>query len=139
MHTKHTLTMKEIWLVASASEAHALAHGWDVTIAIVDDGGHPLWLQRLDGAAPVSAHVALSKAHTAALARRDTKAIENMINDGRFAFLSAPGIRGMLEGGVALMIAGQCVGAVGVSGVLAADDACIAQAGAQALYDAVAV
>lgn len=139
MQMKHTLSINEIRLVAAASEAHALAQGWAVTIAIVDDGGHPLWLQRLDGAAPLSAHVAQSKARTAALARRDTKALEDMINGGRVAFLSAGAIDGMLEGGVALTVAGRCVGAVGVSGVAAADDARVGQAGAQALYDALAI
>jgi uncharacterized protein GlcG (DUF336 family) len=94
----------------------------------VDDGGHLLWLQRLDGAAPVSAHIAPAKAHTAALGRRETKVYEEMVNGGRSSFLSAPEIKGLLEGGVPIMKDGQCLGAVGVSGVKSAEDAQIARA-----------
>jgi glc operon protein GlcG len=104
-----------------------------VTIAIVDDGGHLLWLQRLDGAAPVSAHIAPAKARTAALGRRESKVYEEMINGGRVSFLSAPAIDGLLEGGVPILVDGQCVGAVGVSGVKSSEDAQIARAGIGAL------
>ncbi len=65
------------------AEAEALQNGWRVAIAIVDDGGHLLWLQRLDGAAPLSAHIAPAKVHTAALGRRDSKDYEDMVNQGR--------------------------------------------------------
>ena len=119
--------------MAAAAESHALANAWAVTIAIVDDGGHLLWLQRLDGAAPISASIAPAKARTAALGRRETKVYEDMINQGRTSFLSAPGLEGMLEGGVPVMIDGQCVGAVGVSGVKSTEDAQIARAGIAAL------
>ena len=102
-------------------------------IAIADDGGHPLWLQRLDGAAPVSAYIAPAKARTAALGRRESRAYEEMINQGRVSFLSAPELRGMLEGGVPIVIDGHCVGAVGVSGVKPNEDAEIARAGIAAL------
>jgi uncharacterized protein GlcG (DUF336 family) len=104
-----------------------------VTIAIVDDGGHLLALQRLDGAAPVSAHIAPAKAHTAALGRRETKVYEDVINGGRTSFLSAPEIKGMLEGGVAIIKDGQCIGAVGVSGVKSNEDAQVAKAGIAAI------
>ncbi len=88
-----------------------------MSIAVVDDGGHLWWLQRLDGAPPISAQIAPAKAHTAALGRRESKVYEDMINQGRVSFLSAPALHGMLEGGVPIMVEGQCVGAVGVSGV----------------------
>jgi glc operon protein GlcG len=104
-----------------------------VTIAIVDDGGHLLWLQRLDGAAPISAEIAPGKARTAALGRRESRVYEEMINQGRTSFLSAPGLRGMLEGGVPVLVEGHCVGAVGVSGVKSAEDAQVARAGIAAL------
>jgi uncharacterized protein GlcG (DUF336 family) len=104
-----------------------------VTIAIVDSGGHLLWLQRLDAAAPVSAEIAPAKARTAALGRRETKVYEDMINGGRVSFLSAPAIQGMLEGGVPILVEGACVGAVGVSGVKSNEDAQIARAGVAAL------
>jgi glc operon protein GlcG len=117
----------------AAAEAEARAHQWAVTIAVVDDGGHLLWLQRLDGAPPVSAHIAPAKAHTAALGRRESKGYEDIINGGRTAFLSAPAIQGMLEGGVPVMAQGHCIGAVGVSGVKSTEDAQIARAGIAAL------
>ncbi|MBS0401486.1 MAG: heme-binding protein, partial [Proteobacteria bacterium] len=98
-----------------------------------DDGGHLLWLQRLDGAPAISSHIAPAKAHTAALGRRDSKGYEDVINGGRTAFLSAPVLQGMLEGGVAIMKAGQCLGAVGVSGVKSTEDAQIARAGIAAI------
>jgi uncharacterized protein GlcG (DUF336 family) len=133
MRTKPTLCHEDLRRMAAAAERHALASAWAVTIAIVDDGGHLLWLQRLDGAAPISASIAPAKARTAALGRRETKVYEDMINQGRTSFLSAPGLEGMLEGGVPVMIDGQCVGAVGVSGVKSTEDAQIARAGIAAL------
>ena len=107
-----------------------------MTIAIDDDGGHLLWLQRLDGAAAITAHIAPAKARTAALGRRDSKVYEDVINQGRMAFLSAPLLEGMLEGGVPVMVDGQCVGAVGVSGVKSNEDAQVARAGIAALVAA---
>ena len=99
----------------------------------MDDGGHLLWLQRLDGAAPISAEIAPAKARTAALGRRESRLYEEMINQGRVSFLSAPSLRGMLEGGVPILVNGQCVGAVGVSGVKSTEDAQVARAGIAAL------
>ena len=137
MKTKPCLTMADVKSAAAACEAEALAHGWNVTFAIVDDGGHLLWLQRLDGAAPTSADIGPAKARLAALGRRDTKTYEDMINGGRVSFLSGlaqEGLRGAgLEGGVPIMVDGQCVGAIGVSGVKSAEDAQIAMAGVRAV------
>jgi len=133
MKQKHCLTLDDVKRVAAAAEAEAIKNQWPVTIAIADDGGHLLWLQRLDGAAPTSALIAPAKAHTAALGRRESKFYEDVINQGRNAFLSVPGLSGMLEGGVPIMVEGQCVGAVGVSGVKSTEDAQIARAGIAAL------
>ena len=133
MQTKSVLALSDLRRIAQAAEAEALTNQWPVTIAIVDDGGHLLWLQRLDGAAPISAHIAPSKARTAALGRRDSKVYEDMVNQGRVSFLSAPGIDGLLEGGVPVMVDGQCVGAVGVSGAKSSEDVQIARAGIAAL------
>ena len=133
MQTKSVLTLSDVRLIAAAAESEALANHWAVTIAIVDDGGHLLWLQRLDGAAPISAAIAPAKARTAALGRRESKVYEDVINQGRTSFLSAPVLEGMLEGGVPVMVDGQCVGAVGVSGVKSAEDAQIARVGIAAL------
>jgi uncharacterized protein GlcG (DUF336 family) len=133
MQTKPVLTLEDIKKIAAAAEAHALANGWAVAIAICDDGGHPLWLQRLDGCVPVSAHIAPAKAKTAALGRRESKLYEDVINNGRISFARAPELDGMLEGGVPIMVEGQCVGAVGVSGVKSSEDVLIAKAGIAAL------
>ena len=118
----------------SASEAEAHKHNWAVSIAIVDDGGHLLNFSRLDGAAPFSAHMAPAKANTAALGRRETKIYEDIINNGRFAFITAPDVNGMLEGGVPILKDGQVIGAVGVSGVKSSEDVQIAKAGIEAFY-----
>jgi glc operon protein GlcG len=133
MQQKPFLADVDVGAIATAAVAEAQAHGWAVTIAIVDDGGHLLRLQRLDGAAPISALIAPAKARTSALGRRESKVYEDMINGGRSAFLSAPALDGMLEGGVPVMVGGHCVGAVGVSGVKASEDAQIARAGIAAL------
>lgn len=133
MQTKPTLELSDLKIMVAAAEAEALANHWAVTIAVVDDGGHLLWLQRLDGAAALSAHIAPAKAHTAALGRRESKAYEDVINGGRSSFLSVPALSGMLEGGVPIMKQGHCLGAIGVSGVKSTEDAQIARAGIAAL------
>jgi uncharacterized protein GlcG (DUF336 family) len=129
MKTKFTLESADVKAIAAAAEAEALTNNWAVSICIVDDGGHLLSFQRLDGAAPVSAQIAPGKARTAALGRRESKVYEDIINGGRVSFLSAPGLEGMLEGGVPIMKDGQCLGAVGVSGVKSTEDAQVAKAG----------
>lgn len=133
MKTKATLELADLKTIAAAAEAEALKHGWAVSIAIVDDGGNLMWFQRLDGAAPISAHIAPAKARTSALGLRESKIYEEMINGGRMSFLSAPGLEGMLEGGLPIMKDGQCLGAVGVSGVKSSEDAQVARAGIAAL------
>ncbi len=129
MKTRSYLTLDEIQRIGAAATAEATSKGWNVTIAIVDDGGHLLWLQRLDGAAPISAQIAPAKARTSALGRRESKAYEDMINQGRGAFVTVPGLEAMLEGGVPIMADGQCLGAIGVSGVKSSEDVQIARAG----------
>lgn len=133
MKSKAVLELADVKAIAAAAEAEALKNNWAVAIAIVDDGGHLLWMQRLDGTPPISAHIAPAKAHTAALGRRESKLYEEVINQGRTSFLSAPAIQGMLEGGVPILKDGMCIGAVGVSGVKSQEDAQIAKAGIAAL------
>ncbi len=133
MNQKSYLGLADAKRIAAACEAEALRMQLPVAIAIADDGGHLLWLQRLDGAAPIASHIAPAKANTAALGRRESGAYEEMINKGRTAFLSAPTLAGMLEGGVPLMIDGHCVGAIGISGAKPAEDVQIAKAGVAAL------
>ncbi|MCW0205821.1 heme-binding protein [Achromobacter veterisilvae] len=133
MNTKPVLSAEDVKKVLAAAEAHALQNKWAVTIAVVDDGGHLLGMLRLDDAAPISAHIAPAKAKTAALGRRESRVYEEMINNGRYSFLSAPLIDGLLEGGVPVVAGGHVVGAVGVSGVKSTEDVQIAQAGIAAL------
>ncbi len=133
MKTKPYLELADIKAIAAAAEAEALKNNWAVTIAIVDEGGHLLHLQRLDGAAPISAHIAPAKANTAAMGQRESKVYEDVINGGRTSFLSAPYIQGMLEGGVPIVKDGHCLGAVGVSGVKSTEDAQVARVGIAAI------
>jgi glc operon protein GlcG len=133
MKTKATLEFSDVQRIAAAAAAEAQHNQWPVCIAIVDDGGHLLHLQRLDGAAATASYISTSKAQTAALGRRESKIYEDIVNGGRTAFLSAPLLTGMLEGGVPIMVDGQCIGAVGVSGVKSTEDAQVAKAGIAAL------
>ncbi|WP_457788356.1 heme-binding protein [Pseudomonas sp. PL-6] len=132
MQHKAVLSQNEVALIIQAARSEAQQQGWAVAIAVVDDGGHPLALERLDGCAPIGAYIATEKARSAALGRRETKGYEDMVNGGRSAFLSAPLITS-LEGGVPVLVDDQVVGAVGVSGVKAEQDAQVAKAGIAAL------
>ena len=133
MKTKSVLELNDVKAILAAAEAEALKNNWAVAIAVVDDGGHLLGMHRLDGVATISSYIAPAKANTAALGRRESKIYEDIINNGRTSFLSAPKLEGMLEGGVPIMKDGQCIGAVGVSGVKSTEDAQIAKAGIAAL------
>lgn len=132
MLSKAVLSQTEVKKILTAARSEAEKNQWAVTICVVDDGGHPLALERLDGCAPVSAYIASEKARSAAIGRRETKGYEDMVNNGRSAFLSAP-LLTSLEGGVPVIIDGQTIGAVGVSGVKADQDAQVAKAGIAAL------
>ncbi|MGF6569221.1 glc operon protein GlcG [Paraburkholderia fungorum] len=132
MLSKPVLTVAETTRILDAARAEAEKHQWAVAIVVTDDGGHPLGMLRLDGAAPSTSYIATEKARTAAIGRRETKVYEDMINNGRTAFLSAP-LQGTLEGGVPVIVEGQVVGAVGVSGVKSDQDAQVAKAGIQAI------
>ena len=132
MLSKVVLTQQEVGRILAAARAEAQRNRWAVSIVVVDDGGHPLALERLDGCAPASAYIATEKARSAALGRRETKGYEEMVNGGRTAFVTAPLITS-LEGGVPVVLDGQVIGAVGVSGVKAGEDAQVASAGVAAL------
>ena len=132
MNRKAVLSQTEVSQILAAARTEAQSNQWAVTIVVVDDGGHPLALERLDGCAPGSAYIATEKARTSALGRRESKFYEDMVNGGRHAFLSAP-LLTSLEGGVPIVFDGQVIGAVGVSGVKAEQDAQVAKAGAQCL------
>ncbi len=129
MKIKKCLTLADVKIIAAGCESEALRQNWAVTIAIVDDGGHLMWLQRLDGAPLTSPNIATGKAHTSAMGRRASKVYEDVVAGGRNAFLSVPGGLTMVEGGEQILVDGECVGAVGVSGVKSPEDAQIARAG----------
>jgi glc operon protein GlcG len=133
MRTKHSLEAQDVKAILAAAEAEALANGWAVSIAVVDDGGHLLGLIRLDGAAASTAHMAPAKAVTSILGRRESKVYEDLILNGRLSMLTAPALQAMLEGGVPIIVEGDFVGAVGVSGVKSDQDAQIARAGIAAI------
>jgi glc operon protein GlcG len=135
MQHKAVLDQLDVNRILAAATDEARRQGWAVTIAVADDGGHPLALLRLDGCAQASAYIATEKARSAALGRRETRDYENMVNDGRTAFLSAP-LLTSLEGGVPILVDGQVVGAVGVSGVRAEQDARVAKAAIAGLHSA---
>lgn len=131
MRTRPALDADDVKTIAAAAEAEAVRNGWAVTISVCDDGGHLMWLQRMDGAPPMSAAVAPEKARTCVLARRPSKVYEDMVNNGRFAALKMPVVP--LEGGEMIIVGGEVVGAVGVSGVKAGEDAQVARAGVVAI------
>ncbi|MEE4572615.1 heme-binding protein [Pseudomonas alliivorans] len=132
MKIKAVLTQNEVSQMLIAARNEAQANGWAVAIAIVDDGGHLLAFERLDDASAISSYISIEKARTSALGKRESKGYEDMVNGGRTAFLSAP-LLTSLEGGVPVIVDGQVIGAVGVSGVKAEQDAQVAKAGIAAL------
>lgn len=136
MKSKPFLTLEDATRALAASRAEAGANGWAVTIAVVDDAGLALALERMDGCAPISSLIAVDKARTAALGRRESKVYEDMINAGRTAFLSAPGLQGLLEGGIPIVVDGHVVGAVGVSGAKPDQDSKVARAGTTVSFTA---
>jgi glc operon protein GlcG len=134
--SRKVLTLEAARHMAAAAEATAAKSGWKVVIAIVDDGGHAIYLQRIDGTQSSSVETALGKAKAAVGFKRPTRILEEMVNNGRYSFLSAPGNPVLLQGGLPVEIDGQLIGAIGVSGVKASDDEIIAQAGVDALRQA---
>lgn len=132
MKSKAVLTAADVQVILDGARQYALEHGHAVSISVVDDGGYLLGLVRLDGAAPMSAMVAPGKAHAAAIGRTESGKFESSINGGRYAFLSVP-VPTLLEGGVPIVVDGEVIGAVGVSGVKSSQDVEIGRAGIAAL------
>ncbi|UCG46010.1 MAG: heme-binding protein [Phycisphaerales bacterium] len=130
--TKKALTLEVAKQIAAASSEHARNNKWNVVIAIVDDGGHLVYFERMDGVQTGSVEVAIRKAKAAAAFKRPTRLFEQAVAEGRTVLVSLPG--GMpFEGGVPISVEGQVIGAVGISGVTAQQDGMIAQAGVDAL------
>ena len=132
MRNKPSLTAADAKKMMAACLAEAQKQKWNVTIAIVDDAGYPLLVERMDGCGPISAEVAMGKARASAVTRRPTKFWEDRIKE-RPAFMTFPSEGQMFQGGLPLMHQGECVGAIGVSGVQSHEDEQVANAGVAAL------
>lgn len=132
MKTQAVLELSDVNRLLDAGQQEAEANGWAVTIAVADAGGHLLGLRRLDGAAPFSAGIATEKARNAAIGRKETQAFEDMINNGRTAFISAP-MQALLAGGVPVIVEGEVVASVGISGVKPDQDVQVAKAAVAAV------
>ena len=131
MRTKPILTLDDCRKITDAAMAEAKKNKWNVTICITDDGGHVLLLTRMDGCSPVTAEIAELKSRSAAISRRSTKVGEDRIAAGRVALLRMPPLP--VQGGVPIMVQGECVGGVGVSGVQSHEDEQVCNAGIAAL------
>ena len=134
--TRKVLTLEAARVAMAACEAEATRGRWKVVIAIVDEGGHPIMVHRIDGTQWSSCDTAVAKARAAVAWKRPTRLLEESVNNGRFAFLSIAQGMAVLQGGVPLEIDGQVIGAIGVSGVKATDDEAVALAGIHALQAA---
>ena len=132
MKTRPMLTLEDCRKIAAGAQAEARKNGWNVAIAILDDGGHLLHCERMDGATPANAAIAVDKGRTAAMSRRSSGKWEEIVKGGRTTMLKMPGIL-PVQGGVPVVADGVTIGAVGVSGVQSFEDEQIAQAGIDAL------
>ncbi|HSK38746.1 MAG TPA: heme-binding protein, partial [Arenibaculum sp.] len=132
VRTKHCLSLAVARTIAAAAEAEAVRQGWNVVIAIHDDGGNLIYLQRMDGTQVGSVTVAQEKARTAVLFKRPSKALEEAVAGGRTVVMAMPGAT-PIEGGLPLEYKGEVVGAIGVSGVQSFQDGIVAKAGVDAL------
>ena len=126
------LSLEDAKRVAAAARAEAEKNGWAIVIAVVDDGGHLMYLERMDGTQKASSRIAEAKGRTAILFKRPTKAIEDNVSEGRTVMMGLPGAV-PLDGGVPLVKDGQFLGGIGVSGVQSFQDGIVARAGAAAL------
>jgi uncharacterized protein GlcG (DUF336 family) len=131
MKTRSMLTLDDCRRISAAAEAEAKKNGWNVCIAILDDGGHLLHLVRMDGATPANARIALEKGRTAAETRRSTANWQERVR-ARPEMLRMPQVT-PVQGGLPIVVDGACVGGVGVSGVQSHEDEQIAKAGIDAL------
>ena len=133
---KRVLTLNVAKKIAAAAEAEALKRGSTVVIAVVDDGGYLLVLERLDDTQVASVEVGIAKARTAAIFRRPSKVFEDQVREGRVAALGLPGAA-PLQGGIPIVFEGKVIGAIGVSGNTPQEDEDIAKVGAAALAAAI--
>jgi len=132
MFQQTALSLEDAKRVAAAARVEAEKNGWAIVIAVVDDGGHLMYLERMDGAQKASSRIAEEKGRTAILFKRPSKTIEEVVLEGRIVMMGLPGAV-PLEGGVPLMKDGQFLGGIGISGVQSFQDGIVARAGAAAL------
>ena len=132
MRQKPALTSADCQKMMAACKAEAQKNKWNVAIAIVDESGAALLLERLDGTGAIASEVAIGKARTSALTKRPTKFFEDRVKE-RPGFVTFPTPGVMFQGGLPLVHQNECVGAIGVSGVQAHEDEQVAQAGVTAL------
>jgi glc operon protein GlcG len=129
MYNKFALTLEDAKAIANTARAKAVENSWNVVIVVLDEGGHLMYLERMDRTQLGSVQVAQEKARSAYLFRRPTKKFEEIVTGGRLVMLSLPGAM-PVEGGLPLMVNGELIGAIGVSGVQSTQDGIIAEAGA---------
>ena len=132
MLKQFVLSIDDARKMADAGRAEAKKNGWNVVIAIVDDGGHLMYLERCDGTQKASSVIAQEKARTAIMFKRPSKSLEDVVAGGRVAVMSLPGVTAV-EGGLPILVEGQFLGAVGVSGVQSHQDGEVAKACIDAL------
>ncbi len=130
--TKKALTLEAAKLIAAAAQAEAKKNGWNMVICVVDDGGHLIYLERMDGTQLASVQVAQDKARTAVLFKRPSKALEEAVAGGRTVVMKLAGAT-PVEGGIPIVVEQQFIGAIGVSGATSAQDGQVAAAGLAAL------
>ena len=127
MQTKSYLTLSDAEFLLNIAHEYAIERQFNVSIAVVDETGNLLAMKRMDGASPMTANLCLEKAKCSAISRRPSKLFEDLIKGGQMGFLTMDSFAGMLEGGEPILHQGHLVGALGVSGVRAFQDAEIAQ------------
>ena len=130
LNKKPYLSLEDARRIISACQESAKKSNYPlVAVAVCDDGGHVIAMERSPVVPPVSANIAINKARTAALGRRDSRIYEEQINNGRQALLSAPDIAGLMTGGVPIIFANTCLGAIGVSNLKPDQDEEVAKSG----------
>jgi len=130
--TKKVLTLEAAKAIAAAAQAEAKKNRWNMVICVVDDGGHLIYLERMDGTQLASVQVAQDKARTAVLFKRPSKALEEAVAGGRTVVMKLAGAT-PVEGGIPIMVGAQLIGGIGVSGASSPQDGQVAAAGLAAL------
>lgn len=131
LRTTRSLTLEGAKNIMAAAEAEAVKNNWSVVIAIVDPAGELVMFQKGNNTRPSNVEFAIGKARTSARFQRESRLIDSSVTAGRVQFLASSALP--IEGGVHIVVDGQVIGAVGVSGATSAQDAQVARAGIAAL------